>query len=195
MPVIRETLVVTRSAEGRAHVAPMGAQVVTLAGGAEGTQLLPFRPSTTLQNILHSRCATLNQVDDVRIFAGCLTGRAEWPLLPAERIDCPRLAAALAHEELRLEHMEDDDRRPRLILRRIHVATHAPFPGFNRAKAAVIEAAILVSRLHMLAADKVDREFEYLRIAIDKTAGDEELEAWDWLMTAVEAHRRGKRTC
>jgi hypothetical protein len=190
--MIREALVVTRSAMGHAHIAPMGAQAAVLGDGVQGVLLQPFRPSTTLENLLQSRCATLNHVDDVRIIAGCLTGRRDWPLLPAVRIECGRLAAALAHVELELDHIEDGAKRPRLFLRPVHEATHAPFPGFNRAKAAVIEAAILVSRLHMLAADKIDQEIEYLRIAIDKTAGDEEREAWGWLMAAVDAHRRGK---
>jgi len=35
----------------------------------------------------------------------------------------------------------------------VHRASHAPFVGFNRAQAAVIEAAILVSRLRMLRRD------------------------------------------
>ncbi len=53
----------------------------------------------------------------------------------------------------------------------------------------MIEAAILVSRLHMLPEDKVTREIDYLRVAVDKTAGPREREAWDWLMGALQAHR------
>ena len=172
MPLIRETLVVTRRADGGAHVAPMGVQALTLPDGAEGVLLQPFRPSATLENLQRWPYATLNHVDDVRLFAGCLTGRRDWPMRDAERIACARLECALAHEELEVE---------RLLAR----ASHAPFPGFNRAKAAVIEAAILVSRLHRLPPEKVARELEYLRIAIDKTAGAEEREAWGWLMEAV----------
>ena len=67
--------------------------------------------------------------------------------------------------------------------------THAPFRGFNRAQAAVIEAAVLVSRLSILPPGKLEAELEYLKIAIDKTAGQAELEAWGWLMEAVAAHR------
>lgn len=190
MTMIRETLVVTRNAAGHAHIAPMGAQAVNLADGSAGILLQPFRPSATLDNLLAGRCATVNHVDDVRIFAGCLTGRRDWPTLPAERIAGARLAAAVAHLELALEGVEEDGQRPRLFLRIVHQVSHAPFAGFNRAKAAVLEAAILVSRLHLLPAEKVDSELDYLRIAIDKTAGDEEREAWGWLLAAVAARRR-----
>ncbi len=187
--MIRETLVVTRRADGGAHVAPMGAQSVTLPDGAEGVLLQPFRPSATLDNLLRWPYATLNHVDDVRLFAGCLTGRRDWPACAAERIACARLECALAHEELQVERIEADPQRPRFVLRLLARASHAPFPGFNRAKAAVIEAAILVSRLHLLPPDKVVREIEYLRIALDKTAGTEEIEAWGWLMEAVASAR------
>jgi uncharacterized protein len=64
---------------------------------------------------------------------------------------------------------------------------HAPFKGFNRAQAAVIEAAILVSRLKMLPRDKVEREIAYLQTAVSKTSSLDEEEAWSWLINAVHA--------
>jgi len=47
-----------------------------------------------------------------------------------------------------------------------------------------------VSRLHILPADKVEREIAYLEIAISKTAGPREREAWLWLTERIAAHRR-----
>lgn len=182
--MIFETIVTTVAADGREHIAPMGVRY-------EGDQvvLMPFRPSATLDNILATGCAVLNLATDVRIFAGCVTGRRDWPTLPAEKIAGRRLAAALAHAELQLARLDDDPQRPVLHMARVWDASHAPFPGFNRAQAAVIEGAVLVSRLFMLPADKVDRELDYLTIAIDKTAGPDELEAWGWLLEAVERFR------
>jgi hypothetical protein len=54
----------------------------------------------------------------------------------------------------------------------------------------VVEAAILVSRLAMLPRAKVESEIAYLQIAVGKTSGPAELEAWGWLMEAVQAHYR-----
>jgi hypothetical protein len=65
---------------------------------------------------------------------------------------------------------------------------HAPFEGFNRAKAAVIEAAILVSRLHLLPREKIETEIAYLENAVRKTAGPAEQQAWAWLMEKVRTH-------
>lgn len=181
--MIFETIVTTRSSSGTAHIAPMGIR-------EEGDVLVlaPFKPSTTLENVLATGYAVVNYSDDVRIFAGCLTGRRDWPLVPAERIPGVRLAAALAHAELELLRADDDPLRPRLLLRRVHLQNHSPFRGFNRAQAAVLEAAILVSRLHLLPRDKIEAEVKYLTIAVEKTAGPAEREAWDWLMEAIAAH-------
>jgi uncharacterized protein len=151
--------------------------------------LMPFRPSTTLDNIEATGHAVLNIVVDTRVFAGSVTGRKQWPTVPAERIAGVRLACALSHLELRLVGAAPDVQRPVLRLARVHEASHAPFIGFNRAQAAVIEGAVLVSRLHMLPAQKVDSEMAYLQIAIDKTAGPAEHEAWAWLREAVQRHR------
>jgi hypothetical protein len=185
--VIFETIVTTRG-QGRTQIAPMGireqdARIV----------IAPFRPSATLDCLLRARCAVVNFTDDVRVFAGCLTGRYAWPTLPAQQVACERLADALAHAELELERVEDDRLRPRLFFREVVRITHAPFRGFNRAQAAVIEAAILVSRLHMLPREKVDAEMEYLAIAVSKTAGPREVEAWGWIQEAIAHHRTGSQ--
>ena len=186
--VIFETVVTTVAADGTPHVAPMGVRYL-----GDGVVLMPFKPSTTLDNIVATRHAVLNLVTDTRIFAGCVTGRRDWPTQPVEKIGGVRLTCALSHVELVLEGLADETQRPVLRMARVHEAAHAPFVGMNRAQAAVVEGAVLVSRLHMLAADKIDAEMAYLQIAIDKTAGPEEREAWGWLQGAVAAHRARSR--
>ena len=184
--MIFETVVTTVSRAGVPHVAPMGVRYRDAA-----VVLMPFRPSTTLDNIEATGHAVLNIVADTRVFAGCVTGRKVWPLLPASTIAGVRLAAALNHVELRLTQRSADAQRPVLQLARVFEATLAPVVGYNRAQTAVLEAAILVSRLHLLPAAKVDTEMNYLQIAIDKTAGADEREAWGWLTEAVAHHRAG----
>lgn len=183
---IFEVLISTVAADGTPHIAPMG---VRYAAGQ--VLLLPFKPSTTLANVLATGTAVLNLVLDTRVFAGCVTGRRNWPLLPAEHITGQRLEVAVGHVELQLDKQVDNPQRPVLHMTRVFEASHAAFAGFNRAQAAVIEGAVLVSRLHMLAPDKVASEMAYLQIAIDKTAGAAEHEAWLWLQAAVAAHRQG----
>src|SRR5262249_56933330 len=87
------------------------------------------------------------------------------------------------------DHIEEEGQRPRFYCREGARIAHAPFRGFNRAQAAVIECAILVSRLHMLPREKIDAELEYLKISIEKTAGPREHEAWGWLQERIVQHR------
>lgn len=179
--MIREVIVTTADAQGRVHVAPMGVREQD-----EYVVLAPFRPSRTLDNVLASRRAVVNCTDDVRVFAGCITGRRDWPTQGTVS-GAPRLEGALAHTELELAHIEDDAQRPRLLCRVIREVLNAPFRGFNRAQGAVIEAAVLVSRLNMLPREKIETEMRYLSIAIDKTAGPREREAWEWLVATIDA--------
>ena len=181
--MIRETIVTTVGAEGRVHLAPLGIIV-----DGEGFILAPFRPSTTLENLRVVPFAVANYTDDVRIFAGCLTGRRDWPVTASDQVPVARLAGALAHAELAVARVSEDAQRPRFHCRVVYRVSHAPFEGLNRAKAAVIEAAVLVSRLDFLPREKIEREIDYLRIAVEKTAGAAEQEAWGWLMEKIREH-------
>ena len=180
MPMIREFIVITVNALGEPHLAPLG-----LIAEGEAWILAPFHPSTTLDNLRQAPFAVANFTDDVRVFAGCLTGRRDWPLAPATIVAAPRLAATLSHLELIVVEVREHDLRPRFVCRVAHRASHSPFQGFNRAQAAVIEGAVLVSRLHMLPRAEVEVEFARLDITVGKTAGPAEAEAWSWLKDKV----------
>ncbi len=188
MPLIRETIVTTAGPAGVVHMAPLG-----LIADGQGWIVAPFHPSKTLDNLRHVPFAVANYTDDVRIFAGCLTGRHQWPTVASDEIPVQRLAGALAHAELAVDDVTEDEQRPRFHCRVLRLVTHAPFLGFNRAQAAVIEAAVLVSRLDMLPRDKIEKEIAYLQIAVGKTAGAAEQEAWQWLMESIAA--RYSRLC
>jgi hypothetical protein len=183
MPVIRESIVITTDADNHPHIAPLG--LIEEEGGFIAA---PFTPSRTLENLRARPFLTASVTDDVRVFAGALTGRRDWPVAPAAKIAGFYLAGAHAHRELEVVEVTEDELRPRFHCRVVHEAAHAPAPGFNRAQAAVIEAAILTSRLHMLAPEKIRAEVDYLAIAIGKTAGPREQEAWGWLMARIDAH-------
>ena len=182
--MIFETIIISNNADGSPYIAPFGVRerdgMVVIA---------PFRPSTSLDNLLRMRCAVVNLTDDVRVFAGSLTGRRNWPVVRAKRVDGWVLESALAHRELELAEIKDHEIRPELLFTVAHEQMHAPFRGFNRAQAAVIEASVLVSRLHMLPQEKIDAELKYLTIAMEKTAGEHEWQAWGWLMEKIENFR------
>lgn len=184
--MIHEVIVTTQNANGMVHIAPMG--IVQL----ENTErlILPFSPSNTLNNIRQIRMAVINYCDDIRIFAGCLIGKHDWLLTKAVKIKGKYLTCTLAHEELKLLRIKEDKIRPKLYFKVVHTENHLPFQGFNRAQHAVIEAAILISRLQILPLATIEAQMQFLQIGLNKTAGKKELEAWGWLMDALNQHKQ-----
>jgi len=185
MPLIIETIVTTMTVTGDVHVAPLG-----LIEDGEHWIIAPFTPSRTLDNLRAHPFAAASHTDDVRVFAGCVTGRKTWPTVATRKIPGGRLTDCVAHWELKVVRVDEDAQRPRFVCARVHEETHRVWGGFNRAQAAVLELAVLTTRLNMLPPEKVDSELAYLDIAIAKTAGSREREAWGWLMDKVVRWRK-----
>lgn len=180
MPRIVESIVATKAVEGGWHLVPFG-----LIEEGDDYVVAPFRPSPSIANLERHPFLSAAAPTDIRVLAGCVTGRRDWPTVPCDRIDGVRLRDAVAHAELEVMERRDDPVRPRFRCRIIHRALHRPFIGYNRAQAAVLEAAILSTRLQMLPPEKVIGEMNYLAIAVSKTAGSAEREAWSWIEDKV----------
>lgn len=187
MPRIVETIISTTNAQGELHIAPLG-----LIEEGEHWIIAPFMPSRTLDNLRFNPAFTASHTDDVRVFAGCVTGRKSWPTVDATRVLGGRLADCVSHWELKVDRVLEDAQRPRFFAKIVHQEMHRPWAGYSRAQAAVLELAVLTTRLHMLPAEKIDAELKYLEIAITKTAGVRELEAWGWLMNKVSSWRQAQ---
>jgi hypothetical protein len=185
MSFILEAIVSTPAPDGATHFAPLGFR------REQGLIVLsPYAPSRTLDNLRRTGVAAISHTDDVRVFAGLLTGRRDWPGVACAHVPCARLAEALAHHELQVVRVDQaQPERPRFFCRELAVRMHRPFPGHNRAQAAVIEACILVSRLHLLPLPEIERALVFLQPLVDKTAGEREREAWGWLLERIQAQR------
>lgn len=184
MPRIVETIITTTNASAELHVAPLG-----LIQEGDHWIIGPFKPSKTLDNLKANPVFTASHTDDVRVIAGCVSGRKSWPTVDAIKIIGGRLADCVSHWELKVDRVLEDETRPRFFAKIVHEQMHRPWEGYSRAQAAVIELAVLTTRLHMLPAEKIDAELKYLEIAITKTAGERELQAWGWLMDKVSIWR------
>lgn len=182
MPLILETIVTTLSPEGELHLVPFG-----LIREGDDYVLAPFRPSPTIHNLEASPYFAAAAPSDVRVIAGVVTGRRDWDVVDCDRIPGKRLADCFGHAEFQVVEKEDDEQRPRYLGRLVHSVSHRPFIGYNRAQAAVLEAAILSTRLAMLEPKKIITEMAYHAIAISKTAGPAEREAWDWIEDKIAA--------
>ena len=178
--MILEGLITTTDADGGMHLAPMGP---TVDGPDFRTFLLrPFPTSTTYQNLVRTDVGVLHVTDDALLLAKAAVGEAGQPSChPATKVGGFILDDCCRAFEFRI--VETDTSRERVHLKAEVLQTHRlrDFFGFNRAKHAVLEAAILATRFHLLPVAEIDTEFKRLRVIVDKTAGLQEREAMAFL--------------
>ena len=188
--MIHEVIVTTISNEGIVHIAPMGIRFID-----KQVVISPFKPSTTLNNITENNIATINFIDDVRVFAGIVSRhKKDWELSARTDLEIvPNLTLTNTFYNVVVNEYQEDDKRPNIICDIKNSEVIKPFLGFNRAQFSVIEAAVLLSRLGMISMDKIDREIEYLKIGIDKTAGAHEVEAWGWIQDKILSYKKDSK--
>lgn len=180
--MIIETIVTTMDANGTVNIAPMG---VEWTGGDEPPVLKPFLETTTFRNILATGAAVVNLIDDVRVFARAAISNPEYPVVPAVVVRGVSLEAACSWRELTVRSLDDTPPRSRIETAIVHRGFRREFIGFNRARHAVLEAAIYATRVHMLARDFLDSELARLQVIVDKTASPAEQEAMALLTSYV----------
>ncbi|WP_166821812.1 DUF447 domain-containing protein [Thalassoroseus pseudoceratinae] len=175
--MILEGIVTTRNANGTVNVAPMGPIV---SPTMQTLRLRPFQTSTTYQNLKRGGEGVFHVTDDVLLITRAALGLLEQtpPTFAAETIAGEVLADACRWYEFRVSSLDDSQDRTEIDASVIHTGRLRDFLGFNRAKHAVIEAAILATRIHLLDANDLQRQIEALRSPVEKTAGSAEREAF-----------------
>ena len=189
--MILEGLVTTCDASGRVHLAAMGPEVDeagVAAGRIDRFVLKPFATSQTAEHLARLGEGVFHATDDVLLIARVVTGAAGSPpaCRAAESVQGWVLDSACRAYEFEIVAADRSGERQRLEAR--VVATHEgrPFVGLNRARHAVVEGAILVTRVHLLGAEEVRRRLAELRVLVEKTGGTREHEAFGLLERSVE---------
>ena len=180
--MILETIVTTVDSQGVINFAPMGVE-----WGEETIVLKPFLETTTFRNVSESRTAVVNLTDDAMLFAQGAISSPQFPSRPAVVVRGAVLEAACSWRELEVLAIDATPPRSRIDTRVVHRGVYREFLGFNRARHAVLEAAILATRTHLLPAQQIHEEFARLQIVVDKTAGPREREAMQLLTQYVQA--------
>jgi len=178
--MIVESIVTTMAADGTVNCAPMGVE-----WGDDRIVLKPFLDTATYRNVFAVRAAVVNLVDDVRIFARAAISNPVYPTVPAAVVRGVRLADCCSWRELEVREIDSTPPRSRIDTAVVHRGVLREFIGFNRARHAVLEAAIYATRLHLLPRELIASEFERLQVIVDKTAGTEEQEAMALLAAFV----------
>ena len=184
--MILEGLVTTTAADGTPHLAPMGPRV-----GADFARfvLRPFPTSQTYRNLLAHPEGVLHTTDDALLVARAAVGKVEHmpELRPAQKVKGFVLADACRAFEFVARSVDDSAERVRIDCEVVHAHRLRDFFGFNRAKHAVLEAAILATRLHLLPHADIAAEYRKLRVVVEKTGGPAEVEAMDFLDRHLQA--------
>ena len=71
--MIHEVIVTTKDSKDKINIAPMGIRWLNDNHNSKKIIISPFKPSTTLDNLMITKKAVINFIDDVRVFAGIVT--------------------------------------------------------------------------------------------------------------------------
>jgi len=183
--MILEGIVTTKGVDGAINVAPMG-PIVDVS--MQSLVLRPFQTSTTYANLKQHGEGVLHVTDDVLLLARAAIGALEETpeTFPAEVVHGAVLAGACRWYEFRVTSLDDSDERTRIEAEVVHTGRLRDFFGFHRAKHAVLEAAILATRVHLLPAEEIRSEYDRLAIPVQKTAGPDEREAFSLLCNYID---------
>ena len=187
--MILEGVVTTVAADGAVNVAPMGPHV---EGETFDRFLLkPFRTAQTYRNLKAHGEGVLHVTDDVLLLARAAVGALEPPppLFPAERVRGWVLRDACRWFEFRVTRCDDAAERVTLEAEVVHAGRLRDFFGFNRAKHAVVEAAILATRTAFLPLDEIEAEYRKLEVLVNKTGGEAERQAFAFLRAHLDRVR------
>ena len=181
--MIIEGLLTTVRPDGSPHVAPMGPVV-----NDELTQwtLRPFQSSSTFQYLTAVPHAIFHVVDDVLPVVQAALGQTV-DLGYSPHPDGGWIIDSACHW-YRLEVVQVDQSSARSEIQAAVKGQGAlrPFWGWNRAKHAVLEATILATRLHLAGKAVIQDDLAKLAVAVEKTAGRREREAWELVLAYIE---------
>ena len=189
--MILEALVTTLDAGGAPHLAPMGPRV---SGDFTAFTLRPFPTSHTYQNLLRHGEGVIHITDDALLLAKAAIGAVESmpPVRPAERVRGHVLSDCCRYFEFVVRSVDASAERVSIEAEVVHSGRGRDWFGFNRAKHAVVEAAILATRLHILPLAEVAAEFAKLRVIVGKTGGPDEHAAMDLLEHRLREAEAGR---
>lgn len=182
--MIIEGLCTTLNVDGSVNIAPMGPVV-----NEELTEFLfrPFQSSTTFQNLQRHRCGVFHVTDDVGLIARAAVGQLTDlpPLLDAQAISGKVIAGACRWFEFQVVEIDDSQPRSEMQVRVVHTGHLRDFWGLNRARHAILEVAILATRLHLLDKEDVLQKLKEYEVIVHKTAGESDSRTFEFLKAFI----------
>ncbi len=189
--MILEGIVTTQALDGTLNVAPMGPEVGPGPDLARFT-LRPYITSTTYRNLKGTGEGVFHVTDDVLLLARAAIGPVvDAPCRPAGQVRGRVLDIPGRYHEFRVLDLGDRAERTTIRVETVAEGRQArDLFGLNRAKHAVVEAAILATRLRFLPLDAILADFDRLAPLVAKTAGPDERLAFALLLDHVRDFAR-----
>ncbi len=181
--MILEGVVTTEGPAGLLNIAPMGPRI---AHGLDFSrfELRPFRQSTTYLNLKWRGEGVFHVTDDVLLIAQTAIGIAPTPApatRPADRVVGRILTDACRYYEFRIIECDEREERAIFVVETLAEGRLRDFLGFNRARHAVLEAAILATRVGLIPPEQMHDDFRRLAVLVEKTGGPRERVAFELL--------------
>jgi hypothetical protein len=187
--MILEGIVTTLDPEGILNVAPMGPRIVDPE--LRRFVLRPYQSATTYRNLRAHGEGVLHVTDDVLLLARAAIGLPlDVATRPAGVVRGRILTGACRYYEFRVTELDDQEARTAIRVETVAEGRLRDFFGLNRAKHAVVEAAILATRTGFLPPDEILAEYRKLAVLVEKTGGAAEHMAFDLLTDHVRAVAR-----
>jgi hypothetical protein len=187
--MILEGIVTTVATDGAINVAPMGPLLEMIPGETDWRRfvLRPFQTAQTYRNLVAHPEGVLHVTDDVLLLARAAIGQLVElpPLVPATRVRGWVLRDCCRFYEFQVARRDDSADRARLEAEVVHRGRVRDFFGLNRAMHAVVEAAILATRLFLLPREEIEAEYRKLAVLVEKTGGEREHEAFALLQEYI----------
>lgn len=187
--MILEGIVTTLSTDGGVNIAPMGAVIDDAQERSiRRMRLRPYQGTATLANLTRTGQGVFHVTDDVELLARAAVDRLETlpGLLPAQKVEGWILADACRWYALRVLKIDASAPRADVDAEVVDCGRLRDFFGLNRAKHAVVEAAILATRVKLLPPAEIREELKRLALPVEKTGGAAEQRAFAFLQDYVE---------
>lgn len=187
--MILEGVMTTLDACGLVHIAAMGAEIGDPPPSVvQRLVLRPYQSSRTFANLRRQGRGVFHITDDVELLVRSALGQADgWHGVPpgcwSEPLVLPDACRWYALEVRRIEALGP---RSRVEAAVVASGRNRDFWGFNRAKHAVIEAAILASRAQLLPRADILAELARLARLVEKTGGAAERRAFAFVCQYLE---------
>lgn len=178
--MILEGIVTSENADGSVNISPMGPIVDETMSSL---LLRPYQTSTTYGNLRRSGRGVFHVTDNVEMLARAAVGELQPPpeMMQPPGIDGYVLADACRWYAFAVETLDDSRERTEIRCAVTGQGRLRDFFGFNRAKHAVVEAAILATRTQFLPTEQIRAELDRLAVPVEKTAGEQERRAFAFL--------------